>query len=232
MEVAHNCSMSNIVVYFRVSTRQQERSGLGIDAQKAAVKAYAARTGDAIIGRYTETESGKRADRPQLMRALAHARRSRAKLIVAKLDRLARNLSFLDALQRSKVNFAALDCEHANKAMLQMMMVMAEWECDQISARTKAALAARRERGKALGAENPRCRNLTKPAMQAGRIAGAAANRLAADDAYADILPDMAAWRETHTLAAIAERLNSEGHTTRTGKPWSTSTVANVLRRA
>lgn len=224
--------MSNIVVYFRVSTGQQERSGLGIEAQKIAVRDFVARTGDVVIGRYTETESGKRADRPQLARALAHARRSRAKLIVAKLDRLARNLAFLDALQRANVNFAALDCEHANKAMLQMMMVMAEWECDQVSARTKAALAARRANGGKLGAQNPRSRNLTRAAMREGRIAGAEANRLAADDAYSDILPDMVEWRESHTLTAIADRLNDQGHTTRTGKPWSPSTVANVLRRA
>ena len=223
--------MAQLIVYFRVSTGQQERSGLGIEAQKAAVKAYVERTGDTIIGRYTETESGRRSDRPQLQRALAHARRSRAKLIVAKLDRLARNLAFLDALQGSKVHFTALDCEHANKAMLQMMMVMAEWECDQISARTKAALQARRERGGKLGAENRRCRNLTPEAMTVGRLAGAEANRAAADDAYADILPDMAKWRATHTLAAIAERLNSEGHTTRTRKQWTAGTVANVLRR-
>ena len=220
--------MSSIVVYFRVSTGQQERSGLGIEAQKAAVREYVTRTGDEIIGRYTETESGKRADRPQLARALAHAKRSRAKLVVAKLDRLARNLAFLDALQRSKVHFAALDCEHANKAMLQMMMVMAEWEADQISARTKAALA---RSPKALGAANPRCRNLSQAAMRAGRVAGATANRIAADEAYADILPDMAAWRETQTLSQIATRLNDEGHTTRTGRQWSAGTVANVLRR-
>ena len=230
--MAHNWDMSNLIVYFRVSTDKQEKSGLGLDAQRAAVKAYAAHTGAAIIGRYIETETGKRSDRPQLAKALAHAKRSRAKLVVAKLDRLARNLAFLDALQRSKVHFAALDCEHANKAMLQMMMVMAEWEVDQVSARTKAALQSARERGKLLGAHNPRCRNLTEEAAAVGRVAGSAANRLAADDAYADILPDMVEWRASHSLQAIADRLNDDGHTTRTGKQWTPGTVANVLRRA
>lgn len=224
--------MSKIVVYFRVSTDKQERSGLGIEGQKEAVKQYAKRTGCEIIARYTETESGKNSDRPQFAKAVAHARRSRATLVVAKLDRLARNLAFLDTLQRSRLNFVALDCEHANKAMLQMMMVMAEWEVDQISARTRAALAARRERGLPLGAENPNCRNMTKAAMARGRKIGAEANRTAADDAYADIIYDMVVWRETHTLDAIADRLNSEGHTTRTGRDWTAGTVANVLRRS
>jgi DNA invertase Pin-like site-specific DNA recombinase len=152
---------------------------------------------------------------------------------VAKLDRLARNLAFLDELQRSKLHFVALDCEHANKAMLQMMMVMAEWERDQVSARTKVALAERRKQGKALGAKNPACRNLTKAAMRTGRKLGAEANKVAADEAYADILPDMVAWRERgDTLAQIAKRLNDDGHTTRQGKEWTPGTVANVLRRA
>jgi DNA invertase Pin-like site-specific DNA recombinase len=226
-------TMPTIVVYYRVSTDKQQRSGLGIEAQKAALRQYIDRTGAESIGSYTETESGKRSDRPRFARAVAHAKRSRATLVVAKLDRLARNLAFLDELQRSRLNFVALDCEHANKAMLQMMMVMAEWEGDQVSVRTKAALAARRERGELLGAENPACRNLTRAAMKAGRVAGADANRAKADDAYADILPDMTAWRgQSVTLAGIAERLNADGHTTRTGKPWSPGTVANVLRRA
>jgi DNA invertase Pin-like site-specific DNA recombinase len=222
-----------IVVYLRVSTGKQERSGLGIEAQQAAVRGYVARTSAEVVGRYTETETGKRSDRPQLARALAHAKRSRAKLIVAKLDRLARNLAFLDALQTARVDFAALDCEHANKAMLQVMMVMAEWEADQIAARTKAALAARRERGLPLGAENPNCRNLTEVSMAAGRVAGAAANVSLADAAYSDILPDMAAWRQAgRTLAAIARELNEQGHSTRQGRTWKAGTVANVLRRA
>jgi DNA invertase Pin-like site-specific DNA recombinase len=222
-----------LIIYYRVSTNGQEVSGLGLEAQAAAVREYVARTGHEVIGRYRETESGRDSARPQLARALAHAKRSRAKLIVAKLDRLARDLAFLDALQRSNVQFAALDCEHANKAMLQMMMVMAEYEADQISARTKAALAARRERGLPLGAENPRCRNLDADSMAAGRIAGAAANASLADAAYTDILPEMVAERQSgQTLAYIASRLNDEGHTTRTGKAWTAGTVANVLRRS
>lgn len=221
-----------LVVYFRVSTDKQQRSGLGIEAQQAAVRSYVDRHGADVLGRYTETESGRNSERPQLARALAHAKRSKARLVVAKLDRLARNLAFLDALQRAKVDFVALDCEHANKAMLQVMMVMAEWEADQIAARTKAALAARRERGLPLGAENPNCQNLSRANMAAGRLLGATANANAADAAYADILPDMTTWRtEGRTLISIANELNENGHTTRQGKVWTPGTVANVLRR-
>jgi DNA invertase Pin-like site-specific DNA recombinase len=223
-------TMSKIVVYYRVSTEKQQLSGLGIDAQKAAVRSYTARTGDVVLARYTETESGRNADRPQLARALAHARRSRAKLIVAKLDRLSRNLAFLDALQRSKVAFVALDAEFANKMTLQILMVMAEHECEQVSARTKAALAASH---KSLGAANPACRNLTKAAARKGRHLGNEANARLADEAYTDILPDMTEWRAAGmTLAQIADNLNAEGHTTRQGCAWTTGTVANVLRRA
>lgn len=113
--------MSNIIVYYRVSTNGQERSGLGLEAQRAAVKQYVERTGANLLTSYKEIESGTKADRPQLARALAHAARSRATLVVAKLDRLSRNLAFLDALQGAKVNFCALDCEFASKPMLQIM---------------------------------------------------------------------------------------------------------------
>jgi DNA invertase Pin-like site-specific DNA recombinase len=224
--------MGKVVVYYRVSTDKQEASGLGIEAQRAAFREYVKRTGDDVIGRYTETESGKRSDRPQLARALAHARRSRAKLVVAKLDRLARNLAFLDQLQRAKVHFTALDCEFANKMCLQMMMVMAEHECDQVSVRTKVALAALRERGVPLGAQRPECRNLTPASAAAGRIAGAAANRVQAVEAYADLVPDMAAERAAGaSYEAIAGRLNRDGQSTRTGSPWSGSAVWRVLSR-
>jgi DNA invertase Pin-like site-specific DNA recombinase len=132
-------------------------------------------------------------------------------------------------LQRSKVHFVALDAEFANKMTLQIMMVMAEHECEQVSARTRAALAASK---KPLGAANPRCRNLSKANMAVGRKLGAKANARLADEAYADILPDMKSWRTRGvTLADIADRLNSDGHTTRRGCEWTPGTVANVLRR-
>jgi DNA invertase Pin-like site-specific DNA recombinase len=222
--------MGKLIVYYRVSTDKQEASGLGIDAQKQAVREYVGRTGNDVLARYTETESGKIAERPQLARALAHARRSRATLVVAKLDRLSRNLAFLDALQRSGVAFVALDCEFANKAMLQMMMVMSEWEVDQIADRTRKALAAS---SKPLGAANPACRNLSRKAAAAGRLAGAAAHRAKAAADYADLVPGMQADRAAGaTYQAVADRLNLDGHTSRGGAAWTASSVHRLLGRS
>jgi hypothetical protein len=100
-------AMPNVIAYYRVSTRQQSQSGLGLEGQRAAVEAYARQAGAEIRANYIEVESGKRSDRPGLARALAHARRSRATLVVAKLDRLARNLEFLAKLMNSEVDFIA-----------------------------------------------------------------------------------------------------------------------------
>src|SRR5471032_1999209 len=104
-----------IVGYQRVSTKGHGESGLGIEAQESAIKAYAQQTGAKVVAMYTEVESGKLADRPELAKALAHARRSKATLVVAKLDRLARNVAFLAALMDSKVPFVACDNPHANR---------------------------------------------------------------------------------------------------------------------
>src|SRR6516164_7026572 len=106
--------MAAIVAYLRVSTQQQGRSGLGIEGQRAAVEAHAKATGGRIVAWYTEVESGKRSDRPELARALAHARRSKATLCVAKLDRLARNVRFLATVMDSGCDFAAADMPAAN----------------------------------------------------------------------------------------------------------------------
>src|SRR5712691_10295010 len=100
---------TGIVGYLRVSTKGQGESGLGIEAQKAAVEAYAKQNGIAFVHWYTVVETGKRADRPDLAKALAHARRSKATLVVAKLDRLARNVAFLSALMEAGVEFVACD---------------------------------------------------------------------------------------------------------------------------
>src|ERR1700761_7676055 len=99
--------MADIIAYYRVSTKQQGESGLGLEAQESAVQTYARQKGTTIKASYVEVESGKLADRPELARALAHARRSKATLVVAKLDRLARNVAFLSALMESKVPFVA-----------------------------------------------------------------------------------------------------------------------------
>lgn len=220
----------HVVGYLRVSTKTQGQSGLGLEAQRAAIEEHASRTGARIIAFYTEVESGKRNERPELARALAHARRGKAMLVVAKLDRLARNVAFLSALMESKVPFVACDNPHANRLTLHILAAVAEAEALAISQRTKAALAAYKARGGKLGAQLEQCRTLTPEAIARGaKMAGQARTR-AAREAYADLRPAMVEWRgQGKTLQEIAERLNAEGHTTRRGKAWNPVQVARVL---
>ncbi len=229
--------MADIIAYYRVSTKQQGDSGLGLDAQKSAVEAYARNAGARILASYREVESGKLAERPELARALAHARRSKATLVVAKLDRLARNVAFLSALMRSGVDFVCCDNPHANKLTIHILAAVAEDEAERISARTKAALAAAKARGTLLGSARPdhwKGREEARLAgLARGRVASAKVVSRNASEAYADLAPAMVQWRtEGLTLEAIAGRLNAEGHTTRRGKAWNPVQVLRVLQRA
>lgn len=225
--------MADIISYIRVSTKQQGASGLGLAAQESAVKTYAARTGSRILASYREVETGKRADRPELLRALAHCRRSKATLVVAKMDRLSRNASFLLTLQDSDVEFVATDNPTANRLTVGLLAVVAQHEAEQISKRTKEALAAYKARGNKLGAELPQCRNLTQEAREKGARNAGKAVHAAAQAVYADLLPSMKAWRaEGMTLDGIADKLNADGHTTRRGLPWGAGHVHSVLKRA
>lgn len=141
------------IAYYRVSTDRQGQSGLGLDAQHTAVMSHI--TGHSeLIAEFTEIESGKKSDRPQLAAALAACKKQKAKLIIAKLDRLARNVAFIANLMESGVEFIAVDNPHANKLMVHMLAAFAEHEREQISKRTKEALAAAKVRGIPLG--NPR----------------------------------------------------------------------------
>jgi len=229
--------MAGLVAYYRVSTKQQGESGLGLEGQAVAVEAYARQTGKPIVARYTEVETGKIADRPELARALGHARRAKATLVVAKLDRLARNVAFTSALLRSGADFVACDNPTANKLTIHILAAIAEHEAEQISARTKAALAAAKARGVKLGS----CRPGHWKGREEARLAGLAKARALAikvrsdraEQAYADLAPMMKQWRtEGMTLDGIAGKLNGEGHTTRRGRPWNPVQVARVLERA
>jgi len=143
------------VAYYRVSTLKQGQSGLGLDAQRAAVNSYLNGGVFELVGEFTEVETGKGANaldkRPQLRTALDICKKQGATLIIAKLDRLARNVHFVSGLMETGVEFVAADMPQANKVMIQMHAVMSEWERDQISARTKAALAVAKTRGVILG---------------------------------------------------------------------------------
>jgi DNA invertase Pin-like site-specific DNA recombinase len=225
--------MAAFIGYLRVSTKQQDESGLGLEAQRAALESYVRQMNGTLVTVYVEVESGKRADRPELAKAIAHSKRSKATLCVAKLDRLARNVEFLARVMNSGCEFAAADMPSANRFMLHVMAAVAEHEAKAISDRTKAALAAYRARGGKLGGELPQCRNLSQADRRKGAKRAGEAVAKAANEAYADLRPSMLEWRAAGlTLANIANKLNSEGHITRRGKPWNPVQVARVLERS
>jgi DNA invertase Pin-like site-specific DNA recombinase len=147
--------MSNHIAYYRVSPDRQGRSGLGLDAQRSAVATSLAGVPDAqLLDEVTEVESGKKSDRPELARALALCKKHKARLVIAKLDRLARNVYFVSGLMESGVDFVAVDMPYANRFTVHIMAAVAEHEREMISKRTKDALAVVKRNGKRLG--NPR----------------------------------------------------------------------------
>ncbi|HMO83439.1 MAG TPA: recombinase family protein [Lacipirellulaceae bacterium] len=210
-----------LVAYFRVSTAKQGRSGLGLEAQQAAVEAHAKAAGAKIIATFTEVESGKRSGRPELARAVAACRRHGATLVIAKLDRLARNVAFVANLMESKVPFVACDNPHATPFTIHILAAVAEQEALAISQRTKDALARAKARGVALG-----CDNMT-PCI---RARGTAANAIAAQQ-YADkVLPLARKLRDAgESLATIADKLTDGGTLTRRGKAWSATSIMRLL---
>jgi len=221
-----------IIAYYRVSTAKQGQSGLGLEGQQAAVEAYCRQHGATILKSYTEVESGKRADRPELAKALGHARLAGATLVVAKLDRLARNVAFLSALMDTDVQFVACDNEHANRLTLHILAAVAEAEAKAISDRTKAALAAYKARGGLLGSARLGHWDGRERGWRQAVKAAAVANAKAAADSYAFLMPSIRELRDAGaSLAAIAERLNDEGHTTRRGGAWSATAVHRLLAR-
>ena len=221
-----------IIAYYRVSTKKQGESGLGLEGQESVVTDYAKHEGATVVMAYTEIETGKRSDRPQLTKALAHARRSKATLVVAKLDRLARNGAFTSALMESGADFVACDNPHANRLTIHILAAVAEDEARRISERTKTALAAYKARGGLLGGSRPECRNLTQDARKRGARAAGDAARAKAKDAYVDLIGDMVSMREAgDTYEEIAGRLNKAGQTTQRGKPWTPTAAWRVLKR-
>lgn len=217
--------MGRLIPYYRVSTRKQGESGLGLEAQQACVADFARYGQHEIIATYQEIETGKRADRPELAKAIAHSKRAKATLVIAKLDRLARNVHFLSGLMESRVDFVCCDNPHANRLTLHILAAVAEDEARRISERTKAALAAYKARGGRLGTPG----NLTP---EAGRR-GATATRVKARTAYAAVLPELRQWRAAGlSYRQISALLNGGGHLSRSGAPWNHAQVRRVLARA
>lgn len=213
------------VAYFRVSTTKQGKSGLGLEAQKAAVAAYIAQHGGIELASFVEVESGKLDARPQLEAALLRCRQTNATLLVAKLDRLSRNAAFLMSLRDSGVKFQALDIPEANTLTLGVMALLAQQERELISQRTKAALAARKARGLSLGTP----RDLSAYAARAGRLGRKVIADRARERAQL-IAPQIQAAREAGctSLRQIAAHLNDLEITTPRGKAWTATAVRNA----
>lgn len=232
--------MSNIkkvVAYYRVSTKRQGESKLGLEGQQAAIAEFVVRDGGTILAEYTEVESGKSKDRPEMLKAVAHAKRAKAVLLVAKLDRLARNVAFTSALMESGVDFVACDNPHANRFTIHILAAVAEHEAEQISLRTKSALQAAKRRGVKLGSARPGHWDGREDKRQAGLVkacqAAARAHTEACHAEYSDLYPVVKQLRAAgRSLQAIADELNGQGHTTRRGKPWRTVQVMRILERA
>ena len=221
--------MRPAVSYIRVSTGQQGKSGLGIEAQREAIARFAADEGMELAGEYVEVETGKGFDaldrRPQLAAALAAARKAKAPVVVAKLCRLSRDVAFVSGLMAQRVPFIVTELgADADPFMLHTYAALAEKERGMIADRTRAALAAKKAQGAVLG-------NRTNLAEAAAK--GAAAQRMAADAFAANVLPVVrqiqAAGATTHR--AIAEALNARGIRTARGGQWHVSTVQNLLAR-
>jgi DNA invertase Pin-like site-specific DNA recombinase len=234
--------MQEFVSYIRVSTQKQGRSGLGLDAQRAAVDNYLRGGQCRLLKEYIEVETGKNYQRPQLQKALHHAKVTGATLIIAKLDRLSRNIGFIDNLQESKVKFVCADMPEANETMIGFMAVMAKHERQAISQRTKEALQAirvqeqdpaqrqaRRKRDKK-GLGNP---NGAKALRWLGNRVAVEALKTRADTRAQDVLPIIEGIRASGItgLNGIAAELNSRGIFTARGGRWWPTTVKNLLDR-
>lgn len=211
------------VAYYRVSTDRQGRSGLGLEAQQKAVRDDSNGGAWELVGEFVEVESGKNADRPELARALDTCRKYKARLVIAKLDRLSRNLAFIATLMEAGVEFIAVDNPHASKLTLHILAAVAEHEREAISERTKSALAAAKARGTRLGTPDAAGAVKRMHAALGVKTARFAANVL-------PIIREVQAGGHASNNA-IAAQLNARKVTTARGGRWTHVQVGLILAR-
>ena len=219
-----------LIAYHRVSTAKQGQSGLGLEAQAAAIRSYAERKQGQVLATFTEVESGKSNERPELAKALHLARVTGATLVIAKLDQLSRNAAFLLTLRDSGVRFIAADMPDANELTVGMMAVIAQHEREAIAKRTREALQAAKARGQVLG--NPNGAKALRRARR-GNSAALKAASMKADRHALDLGPVIAAMRAEGlaSLGDLASALNDRQMLTPRGGRWHKSSVRNLLRR-
>ncbi|HEY1054300.1 MAG TPA: recombinase family protein [Emticicia sp.] len=211
--------MKKVVAYYRVSTERQGQSGLGLEAQQRSVRDFIAANNFQIDAEFIEIESGKKNNRPVLIKALAQCKTESALLLIAKLDRLGRNLHFITAIQESGVEFRAVDNPHAGKLIIHIMAAIAEYERDQISERTTAALKSAKARGKRLGSYGRDV--LSKYNMQQ-------ANAFA--DAMRPLIQNLQR-QGINSMRSIAQELNRLHIPTYRNSKWHPTTVHLLIRR-
>lgn len=216
-------ALNRFVAYLRVSTARQGVSGLGLEAQSAAVGQYVAAVSGEVVAEFVEVESGRKSDeaRPELARALAECKRTGARLLVAKLDRLARNVHFVSGLMQSKVKFVACDLPEANDLTIHIMAAFAEHEAKRIGERTKAALAVAKAKGTVLGATGPA--DLKRNLEERAAVADAFAERLRRE------VRGMQA--EGLAVAEMVRELNVKGIPAARGGQWQQVQLSRVIAR-
>ena len=235
------------VVYYRVSDVKQGRSGLGLDAQCSMFATFLLGRPGEVVGEYTEVETGKSLKkslrRPELRKAMDHARAAKATLVIAKIDRLARNVAFISALMESGQPFVCCDMPEADNFTIHILAAMAEWEGQMISDRTSAALQALKERGVKLGSARPGHWEGRTPAgelrtdcrlkgLEKARISSKTTVQEEMSRQYEPLVPWIRDLREAgSTLQEIVDALNAKGCRTRRDKPWNVPTLRRVILR-
>jgi DNA invertase Pin-like site-specific DNA recombinase len=216
------------IAYYRVSTREQGISGLGLESQKSIVLNYILHNGNRIVAEFTEIESGKNNNRPELIKAINLCKEQNGTLVIAKLDRLSRNVNFISALMESKVNFICCDMPDASPLTIHIFAALAQWERERISERTKSALQAKKVKDPDWIPGTPA--NLTNEAIL--KAHASTSNKARTDQAVRFAYHFIKPLKESGmSYQGISNELNSEGYLTRQGKPFHAMQVFNIWKR-